>query len=90
MTKLNPSKERVLAEVHDEDEKKTAGGVILPSGTEKPKLVTATVLAIGSEVKEVKVGDIVLVPRVAGISVPDTKNKLYHAENDILAVVVGE
>lgn len=57
-TPINPMPEYVVVE-QEKSESKTASGLYLPdSAKEKPK--TAKVVAVGTAVKEVKVGDRVL------------------------------
>jgi chaperonin GroES len=52
---IQPLADYVLAE-QEEAQTKTASGIILPDGAkEKPK--TAKVLAIGSQVRDIKIGD---------------------------------
>jgi chaperonin GroES len=54
-TPLKPLADRIIAE-HEVPESKTASGLYLPD-TAKEKSVVAKVLAVGPEVKYLKVGD---------------------------------
>jgi chaperonin GroES len=56
--KFKPLKDRVFVKYSEEAEK-TAGGIYIPeSAKEKPQ--KGVIEAVGSEVKEIKVGDIIL------------------------------
>jgi chaperonin GroES len=85
--KLKPLKDRVFVSYSEEVEK-TAGGIYVPdSAKEKPQ--QGTVEAVGSEVKEVKVGDTVLFDRYSGSKVKvDDQEHLIIKEEDILGIVV--
>lgn len=84
--KLKPLKDRVYISYSEEPEK-TAGGLYVPDNAkEKPQ--QGKVEAIGSEVKEVKVGDTVLFDKYSGskVKVAD-KEHLIIKEEDILGIV---
>lgn len=83
---LKPLKERVFAEFVEEAEK-SAGGIIIPDAAkEKPQ--RAKVLAVGGEVKEVKVGDTILFEKYSGSKLKSSdKEYLVIKEEDILGVV---
>ncbi len=55
---LKPLKDRLLVSFLDQEEK-TAGGIIIPE-TAKERPQKGKVEAIGSEVEDVKVGDIIM------------------------------
>ncbi len=55
---LKPLKDRILVSFLDQEEK-TAGGIIIPE-TAKERPQKGKVEAIGSEVEDVKVGDIIM------------------------------
>lgn len=85
---LQPLADRIVMEQLDAEEK-TASGIVLPdSAKEKPKM--AKVLAVGKEVKEVKVGDTVLYKSYGPDDVKvEGKEYLIGKEEDLLAVVKG-
>lgn len=60
---LKPLEDRILAE-HEAAEQKTASGLYLPEGA-KEKSIVAKVLAVGPEVKYLKVGDRVVYKQYA-------------------------
>ncbi len=63
--KIKPLKERVVVKYSSEELEKTPGGIYVPDvAKEKPQ--KGEVIAVGSEVKEVKVGDTVLFDKYAG------------------------
>ncbi|MSR68581.1 co-chaperone GroES [Candidatus Saccharibacteria bacterium] len=84
--KIHPLDDRVVLEQLEQLER-TKSGIILPDGAqEKPKM--AKVLAIGTEVKEVKEGDIVLYKSYGPDDVKvDNKEYMIAKEEDILAVI---
>ncbi len=87
--KLKPLQDRVVVS-YSEAVEKTAGGIYVPD-TAKEKPQQGKVEAIGKDVKEIKVGDLVLFDRYGGskISVGDV-DQLIIKEEDVLAVVVEE
>jgi chaperonin GroES len=86
---LQPLADRIVMEQLDAEEK-TASGIVLPdSAKEKPKM--AKVLAVGSDVKEVKTGDTVLYKSYGPDDVKvDGKEFLIAKEEDLLAIVKGD
>lgn len=86
---LQPLADRIVMEQLDAEEK-TASGIVLPdSAKEKPKM--AKVLAVGSDVKEVKAGDTVLYKSYGPDDVKvDGKEFLIAKEEDLLAIVKGD
>jgi chaperonin GroES len=85
--KIRPLKDRVVVKYSEEDVEKTAGGIIVPDvAKEKPQ--KGTVEAVGSEVKEVKVGNIVLFDKYSGskIKINDVEH-LIIKEEDILGII---
>ncbi|MCS7216073.1 MAG: co-chaperone GroES, partial [Thermodesulfovibrio sp.] len=57
--KIKPLKDRVVVKYSSEELEKTPGGIYVPDvAKEKPQ--KGVVIEVGSEVKEVKVGDTVL------------------------------
>lgn len=88
--KLQPLADRIVAKAI-ETEAKSAAGILLPeSAKEKPQL--AEVIAVGKDVKEVKVGDQIVhsdnydIKRIK----LDGKETLLLKEEDVLAVVKGK
>jgi chaperonin GroES len=84
--KLKPLKDRVVVSYTEEPEK-TAGGLYVPdSAKEKPQI--GKVEAVGSEVKDLKKGNMVLFDKYSGSRVNvDDKEQLVIKEEDILAIV---
>ena len=84
--KFKPLKERVFVSYSEEGEK-TAGGIYIPdSAKEKPQ--NGKVEAVGSEVKELKVGNIILFDKYSGSKVNiDGTDYLIVKEEDILGIV---
>lgn len=84
--KLKPLKDRVFVSYTEETEK-TAGGIYVPD-TAKEKPQKGKVEAVGSEVKEIKVGDIVLFDRYSGSRVKvNEAEHLIIKEEDVLGIV---
>jgi chaperonin GroES len=83
--KFKPLKERIFVS-YTEELDKTAGGIYLPD-TAKEKPQKGKVEAVGGEVKEVKVGDLVLFDKYSGskISIEGT-DYLILKEEDILGI----
>lgn len=86
--KFKPLKDRVFVSYAEEMEK-TPGGLYVPeSAKEKPQ--KGKVEAIGSEVKELKVGDAVLFDKYSGSKVKlDDAEYLIVKEEDILGIIGG-
>ncbi|HHN66099.1 MAG TPA: co-chaperone GroES [Nitrospirae bacterium] len=84
--KFKPLKDRVFISYTEEVEK-TPGGIYVPD-TAKEKPQRGKVEAIGTEVKEVKVGDEVMFDRYAGSKVKMNGTEyLIVKEEDILGIV---
>jgi chaperonin GroES len=84
--KLKPLKDRVVVSYSEEAEK-TAGGIYVPD-TAKEKPQQGKVEAVGPEVKELKVGNVVLFDKYSGSKVKvDDAEQLIIKEEDILAIV---
>jgi len=83
---IQPLGTRVLVEPI-EAEAKTASGIIIPdSAQEKPE--QAKVLAIGSDVEQIKIGDTVLYGKYTGTELNyENKNYLMLEISDILATL---
>jgi chaperonin GroES len=86
--KLKPLKDRVFVSYTEEAER-TPGGIYVPD-TAKEKPQKGKVEAVGSEVKEVKVGDAVLFDKYSGskVKVNDVEH-LIIKEEDILGIIEG-
>ena len=84
--KIKPLGTRVLVE-QIEAETKTASGLIIPdSAKEKP--LQAKVLAIGSEVDQIKVGETVIYGKFIGTELNfDGNDYLMLEQSEILAVI---
>jgi chaperonin GroES len=84
--KFKPLKDRVFVKYTDEAEK-TAGGIYIPeSAKEKPQ--KGIIEAVGSEVKEIKVGDIILFDKYSGSKINiDNNEYLIIKEEDILGII---
>jgi chaperonin GroES len=84
--RVKPLKERLFVKFSQEEEK-TVGGLFIPdSAKEKPQ--KGVVEAVGSEVKDVKVGDTVLFDKYSGSKVNiDEVEYLIVKEEDILGVI---
>ncbi len=86
--KFKPLKDRVFVKYTEEGER-TAGGIYIPdSAKEKPQ--KGIVEAVGSEVKEIKVGNTILFDKYSGSKVTmDNNEYLIIKEEDILGIVEG-
>lgn len=85
-TPVKPLADRIVA-VKEEPQTKTASGLYLPEAAkEKPSI--AKVVAIGKEVKEVKVGDRIVHKEYSATTVKvDQDEYLIVSEEDVLATV---
>jgi chaperonin GroES len=83
---FKPLKDRVFVKYTEEAER-TAGGLYIPeSAKEKPQ--KGTIEAVGSEVKEIKVGDVILFDKYSGSKVNiDNNEYLIIKEEDILGII---
>ncbi|MEO1938380.1 MAG: co-chaperone GroES [Sulfurimonas sp.] len=83
---FKPLGDRVLVE-RMEEENTTASGIIIPDNA-KEKPSRAKVLAVGSEVEDVKVDDVVVFGKYAGTDlVLEGKDYLVLDTSDILGVI---
>ncbi|MDA8169308.1 MAG: co-chaperone GroES [Nitrospiraceae bacterium] len=86
--KFKPLKDRVFVS-YAEEEERTKGGLYVPD-TAKEKPQKGKVEAVGSEVKEVKVGDTVLFDKYSGSKVKiNDQEHLIIKEEDILGIIQG-
>ncbi len=84
--KIHPLADRIVLEQIELSEQTKSGFILPDSAQEKPKM--AKVLGIGSKVKEVKVGDIVVYKSYGPDDVKlDNNDYMIAKEEDILAVV---
>lgn len=85
-TPLQPLSDYIVAQSEEADTK-TASGLYLPDkAMEKPK--TAKVLAVGSEAKQVKVGDRIVYKSYSTTEVKlDKEDYILVKEEDVLATV---
>jgi len=83
---FKPLKDRVFVKYTEEAER-TAGGLYIPeSAKEKPQ--KGTIEAVGSDVKEIKVGDVILFDKYSGSKVViDNNEYLIIKEEDILGII---
>jgi len=85
---FKPLGNRVLVKVQ-EPETKTASGIIIPDNINKEKPTQATVVAIGRDVKEVVIGDIVIYTKFARTAEVKLDNGTYLVmeTSEILGVI---
>lgn len=82
---LKPLADRIVA-IREEAQNKTASGLYLPEEA-KEKPITAKVVAVGKEVKEVKVGDLIVYKEYSTTELKtDGVEYLIVKEEDVLAV----
>jgi chaperonin GroES len=85
-TSIKPLADRLVA-VREEAENKTASGLFLPDAA-KEKPVVAKVVAIGKDVKEVKVGDRIVYKEYAPTELKNGGEEfLILKEEDVLATL---
>ena len=89
--KLKVIDERVLVELEETEEQKTAGGIYIPD-TAKEKPQRGTVVAVGTDEdlkKVIKVGDKIVFGKYTGDEIElDGKKYLVVQRSDILAIIV--
>ncbi|MFQ5579510.1 MAG: co-chaperone GroES [Nitrospiria bacterium] len=83
---FKPLKDRVFVSYSEEPEK-TASGLYIPDAAkEKPQ--QGKIEAVGSEVKEVKVGNIILFDKYSGSKIKlEDQDYLILKEEDILGII---
>jgi chaperonin GroES len=85
-TSITPLADRLVA-VREEAESKTASGLFLPDAA-KEKPVVAKVVAVGKDVKEVKVGDRIVYKEYAPTELKTNGEEfLILKEEDVLATL---
>ena len=84
--KIRPLGDKILVQ-RVEAEEKTAGGIVLPDAAkEKPQ--RGEVKAVGKDVEDVKVGDVILFDRYSGSKIKlDGEEHLIIKEEDILGIL---
>ncbi|UCF10028.1 MAG: co-chaperone GroES [Candidatus Bipolaricaulota bacterium] len=87
--KIKPLGNRILAQKIEEEERRTAGGIVLPESAKSDKVVRAKVLALGTDESfEVKKGDEILVTSFAGTEIERGEEKLLLVQKkDVLAII---
>ena len=89
MSNLSVIKERLLVQIQERKEQVVNGLLILDSNS--PCHVNAEVIAIGDAIKGVKVGDIVIIPRYAGLDIEvDKVNYKIISDFEVMVVIVDE
>ena len=84
---IKPLGERVLIR-QTEQEEVTKSGIVLPGTASKEKPIIGEVLAVGSKIEEVKVGDKVIFEKYSGTEVKDGEETYLILEKDnVLAIV---
>ena len=84
---IKPLGERVLIK-QTEQEEVTKSGIVLPGTASKEKPIMGEVLAVGSKIEEVKVGDKVIFEKYSGTEVKDGEESYLILEKDnVLAIV---
>lgn len=79
---LTPLKDRILV-AENNSETKTESGIILEGANSVRESKRATVLAIGPDVKDVKVGDVILLEwnKASVVKVGDAQRAMIKEEN---------
>ena len=84
---IKPLGERVLIK-QTEQKEVTKSGIVLPGTASKEKPIIGEVLAVGSKIEEVKVGDKVIFEKYSGTEVKDGEESYLILEKDnVLAIV---
>ena len=84
---IKPLGERILIK-QTEQEEVTKSGIVLPGTASKEKPIIGEVLAVGSKIVEVKVGDKVIFEKYSGTEVKDGEESYLILEKDnVLAIV---
>ena len=84
---IKPLGERVLIK-QTEQEEVTKSGIVLPGTASKEKPIIGKILAVGSKIEEVKVGDKVIFEKYSGTEVKDGEESYLILEKDnVLAIV---
>lgn len=83
---VKPLGERVLVKT-EKAEEKTASGLFIPQ-TSQEKTQFAQIVAVGSEVKNINIGEKILHDKYAGTAIKiDNEDYLILEQKDVLAVI---
>ena len=88
MSGLKPIGSNILFEWFEQE--LTEGGILMPTGTSaeaKSTSITALVKGVGSQVKHVKVGDRIVLPKLMKTSVIPEKGLYITSEAQVYAVL---
>lgn len=86
MAKLKPLGHKIVVE-RTQAVDKTAGGIVIPD-TAKEKPEQGKVVAVGKDVEEIKVGDVIIFGNFAATEVKvDGKEYLVVREKEVFAVI---
>jgi chaperonin GroES len=87
--RVKPLGKRILAKKIEVEQRKTAGGIVLPDSVKSEKTIRAKVEAIGTDEKfEVKIGDEILVQSFSGTEIEEGDDKyILVEESKVLAIV---
>lgn len=84
--KLKPIHDRVAVQIHDAV-KQTASGLYIPD-TATDAIVQGTVIAVGNDVEDVSIGDVVAFNKSSGQTVKlDEEENHVIKEEEIIAVI---
>lgn len=80
--------DNVIVEVFTLKEKKTEGGLVMPSAIDKESKSQGIVIAVGPDVTGINVGDVVIVSRMIGeVFHLGDRDFLATKKNDIFAIL---
>lgn len=86
MAKLKPLGFKIVVE-RTQPVEKTAGGIVIPD-TAKEKPEQGKVVAVGKDVEEVKIGDVIVFGKFAATEIKvDGKEYLIVRQKEVLAVI---
>jgi len=84
---LQPLFSRII--VKRKDMSRTAGGLYIPETTEGMKATEGEVVAVGSEVTDIKVADVIFWGKYQGVTVTrDGEDYVMMNEEDVIAKVI--
>lgn len=88
ISKIIPRYDWILVE-QDETSKETESGIMTPSNVEEEQKAIGTVINIGDEIKDIKIGDRVIFPVFAGekLDIKDDKNYRFLKDDDVIALI---
>ena len=86
---IDPIGKNILVKIDDEDAKTTESGLVLPSNEEQEQKSTGEVIAVGSLVDNIKVGETVIFGKYAGddVELDDVKYKILNTDADAREVL---